>query len=98
MCRFVAFIGEETLLQDILVKPYNSIVMQSLHARETKIPTNGDGFGLGWYAKKISPHPALFTSIAPAWNDRNLLSLTSKIKSKCFFAHVRAASAGGVTP
>lgn len=97
MCRLVAYLGHNLLLADVLVKPINSIVMQSLHARESEIPTNGDGFGVGWYAPQISPEPALFTSISPAWNDRNLLNLTAKIKSPCFFAHVRAASSGGVT-
>src|SRR5438876_12361096 len=97
MCRLVAYLGKEVLLEDVLVKPVNSIVMQSLHARESTIPTNGDGFGVGWYASHISPEPALFTSVFPAWNDRNLLNLTAKIKSSCFFAHVRAAGAGGVT-
>ncbi|HHF7345914.1 TPA: class II glutamine amidotransferase [Legionella feeleii] len=97
MCRFVAYLGHDVVLEDVLVKPVNSIIMQSLHARESTIPTNGDGFGLGWYVPSISTEPALFTSISPAWNDRNLLHLTAKIKSPCFFAHVRAASAGGVT-
>jgi glutamine amidotransferase len=86
-----------TLLQNVLVTPKNSIIMQSLHARETDLRTNGDGFGLGWYAHDIGTDPALFTSISPAWNDRNLLYLTSKIQSSCFFAHVRSASNGGVT-
>lgn len=97
MCRLVAYLGHEVLLEDVLVKPFNSIVMQSLHARESSNLTNGDGFGVGWYVPEISPTPALFTSISPAWNDNNLLHLTAKIKSPCFFAHVRAASAGGVT-
>ncbi len=97
MCRLVAYMGHNLLLEDVLVKPINSIVMQSLHARESVIPTNGDGFGLGWYAPHIDATPALFTSISPAWNDRNLLNLTAKIQSSLFFAHVRAASAGGVT-
>lgn len=97
MCRLVAYLGEPVLMEDVLVKPKNSIILQSLHARETDIRTNGDGFGLGWYAPTISTEPGLFTSVSPAWNDRNLLSLTSKIESPCFFAHIRAASAGGVT-
>lgn len=97
MCRIVAYLGRPALLEDILVTPKNSIVMQSLHARETNLRVNGDGFGVGWYAPEISSDPALFTSIAPAWNDRNLLNLTSKIQSPCFFAHVRSASTGGVT-
>lgn len=97
MCRLVAYLGRPTLLDNVLVTPKNSIVMQSLHAMETNLRTNGDGFGVGWYAPEISTDPALFTSISPAWNDRNLLHLTAKIQSPCFFAHVRSASAGGVT-
>lgn len=97
MCRLVAYLGRQTLLANVLVAPKNSIVMQSLRARETNLRTNGDGFGVAWYASEISAEPALFTSISPAWNDRNLLSLTSKIQSSCFFAHVRSASAGGVS-
>lgn len=97
MCRLVAYLGHKVLLEDVLVKPLNSIVMQSLCARESKVPTNGDGFGLGWYAHDIDSTPALFKSISPAWNDSNLLHLTAKIESGVFFAHVRAASAGGVT-
>ncbi len=97
MCRLVAYLGHDILMEDVLVKPINSIVMQSLHARESTIPTNGDGFGVGWYAPTISPNPGLFRSVFPAWNDSNLLHLTAKIKSPAFFAHVRAASMGGVT-
>lgn len=97
MCRLVAYLGHDVLLEDVLVKPQYSIIMQSLHARESDVRTNGDGFGVGWYAPEIGSDPALFTSISPAWNDQNLLHLTAKIKSPAFFAHVRAASAGGVT-
>lgn len=97
MCRLVAYLGQKVLLEEVVVKPSNSIIMQSLHARETTVPTNGDGFGLGWYAPHINPRPALFTSVFPAWSNRNLLHLTAKIESPCFFAHVRAAGVGGVS-
>lgn len=95
MCRFVAYAGPNLLLEEVLVKPSNSIVMQSLHARETDVRTNGDGFGLGWYTPDIDHYPGLFRSIFPAWNDSNLLHITAKIKSPCFFAHVRSATVGG---
>lgn len=97
MCRLVAYLGTKILLEQILVNPANSLTQQSLRAKESDYPTNGDGFGLGWYNHEISCNPGLFTSIAPAWNDLNLLHLASKIKSTCFFGHVRAASVGGVT-
>ena len=32
--------------------------------------TNGDGFGIGWYGE--GSVPAVFKSVDPAWNDRNL--------------------------
>lgn len=97
MCRLVAYLGREVLLEQVLVKPKNSIVRQSLHAREqADIPTNGDGFGLGWYAPTVDEFPAVFRSVFPAWSDTNLLSLTSKISSPCFFGHVRAATVGGI--
>ncbi|MGC1183356.1 class II glutamine amidotransferase [Legionella sp.] len=96
MCRLVAYIGNNLLISNILVKPEDSLIKQSLLAKESSTPTNGDGFGVGWYAPKISPEPALFLSILPAWNDENLLNLANKIESPLFFAHVRAASMGGV--
>lgn len=99
MCRFVAYIGRPLILDEVLFQPKNSLVNQSVHAREMQgeEPLNGDGFGLGWYNPEINDEPALFTSIHPAWNDRNLRYITPKIISNCFMAHIRAASQGGVT-
>lgn len=34
----------------------------------------------------------VFTSLKPAWADRNLYNLAEKISSRLFFAHIRAAS------
>ncbi|MCG8604388.1 class II glutamine amidotransferase, partial [bacterium] len=57
----------------------------------------GDGFGVGWFERDVSPEPAVFTDIRPAWNNRNLRSIAPRVRSKCIFAHVRAASTGDVT-
>ncbi|KTD66883.1 MULTISPECIES: class II glutamine amidotransferase [Legionella] len=97
MCRFIAYTGCELLLANVLIKPEDSLLRQSRLAKESTTLTNGDGFGVGWYVPKISPNPAVFLSIFPAWNDENLLHLTNKIESHLFFAHVRAASTGGVS-
>jgi glutamine amidotransferase len=96
MCRFIAYIGNPIILDDVLYKPKHSLIQQSIHAREKDERLNGDGFGVGWYAQEIDPSPAVYVSIQPVWNDRNLQSIAPKIRSNCFFAHVRAASAGGV--
>ena len=88
MCRFVAYRGHPILTDELLFKPVNSLIKQSIHAQESEEPLNGDGFGLGWYSPEIDLNPAIFTSIQPAWNNRNLAQLSPKIRSDCFFAHV----------
>jgi glutamine amidotransferase len=52
-------------------------------------PTNGDGFGLGWYGAGIGP--GVYRSVSPAWADPNLRELAAHIESPVFMAHVRAA-------
>lgn len=96
MCRFIAYLGQPLVIDELLFKPVNSLIKQSIKARETDEPLNGDGFGLGWYNHDIGLTPALFTSTQPAWNDRNLQYLAASIRTDCLFAHVRAASMGGV--
>lgn len=96
MCRFVAYLGKPMIISELLYDPINSLIAQSQSARESLQTVNGDGFGLGWYNHEIREDPGVFRSTQPAWNDLNLLHITSIIKSPCFLGHVRAASAGGV--
>lgn len=96
MCRFVAYLGKPRLLKTLISDGPNCLIQQSTNAQEMSHPLNGDGFGLGWYDLNIDPIPGTFTSIQPAWNDSNLISLSRKIQSSCFFAHVRAANVGSV--
>ena len=96
MCRFLGYVGSEILLADLISRPANSLIRQSYKSRERSEPLNGDGFGVGWYSPAVSDEACVFTSITPAWNNRNLLNLAEHVKSGCFFAHVRAASPGMV--
>lgn len=77
-------------MSELLIKPKDNLIHQSLHSRVPLTPTNGDGYGLGWYDELR--YPGLFRSIRPAWNDLNLMDLASHIKSPLFLSHVRAAS------
>lgn len=95
MCRWVAYAGHEIYLEDILFHQEHSIVQQSLSANESAWVTNGDGFGVAWYNDKKTP--GLFKDILPAWNDSNLRSLAAHIKTKLFFAHVRATTGTSVS-
>lgn len=90
MCRWLAYRGAPVLMENLIIKPKDNLIQQSLHARAPRTPTNGDGFGMGWYDDR--PYPGLFKSIRPAWNDMNLLDLAAHIESPLFMAHVRATS------
>jgi predicted glutamine amidotransferase len=90
MCRWLAYSGGKILLEDLLFTPQQNLVDQSLSSRSAETPTNGDGFGVGWYG--IRERPGLFRSIRPAWNDFNLRDLAANVESHLFLAHVRATS------
>ncbi|WP_051684085.1 class II glutamine amidotransferase [Blastococcus sp. URHD0036] len=90
MCRWIAYTGSPVLVRELLYTPENSLIVQSLRSRLGAEPTNGDGFGLGWYGE--GEIPGQFRSTEPAWNDRNLLELAGHIRSPLVFAHVRAST------
>jgi predicted glutamine amidotransferase len=95
MCRWLAYSGSPILLEELLYKPEHSLIDQSLHARLNVETTNGDGFGVGWYDAN-SDTPAIFRSIEPAWNDRNLREVASHVESPLFLAHIRASTGTAV--
>jgi glutamine amidotransferase len=97
MCRLLAYLGQPILMDKFLYEPENSMIKQSFNAKEIEEPLNGDGFGLGWFVPEIDKDPAVFVSVYPAWNNRNLRYLAPKIRSNCLVAHVRAASVGDVS-
>lgn len=93
MCRWMAYRGAPLRIEELLFKTDHSLIDQSLSSRSAT-PTNGDGFGVGWYGAR--EEPGLFRSIRPAWNDFNLRDLAAHVESHLFLAHVRAASQAAV--
>ena len=77
-------------LETLVAAPERSLIAQSIHARQAPSPTNGDGFGLGWYGER--DEPGLYREVRPAWSDENLRSICSQVRSRLFFAHVRAST------
>ena len=94
MCRWLAYSGQPVLLETLLYGPKNSLIVQSLHSRLGAEETNGDGFGVAWYGERETP--AVFHSVEPAWNDRNLRELAGHISSGLVFAHIRASTGSPV--
>jgi len=94
MCRILAYAGRPILLEDLVCRPKHSLVHQALDAHESRTTTNGDGFGIGWYGER--PEPGLYRETLPAWSDENLRSICSQVRSRLFFAHVRASTEAAV--
>ena len=90
MCRWMAYSGDPILAEELLFRPVHSLIDQSLHSRMGATTTNGDGFGIGWYG--TGETPAVFKSVDPAWNDRNLREIAAQVETPLLFAHVRAST------
>jgi len=90
MCRWLAYQGSPLPIEDLLFKAKHSLIDQSMASKSRETPTNGDGFGLGWYGSRETP--GLFRSIRPAWNDANLRDIASHVESPLFLAHIRATT------
>lgn len=90
MCRWIAYKGLPVPLESVICTPRNSLINQSQNAAECKTHTNGDGFGLGWYGEH--DQPGLYREVLPAWSDENLRHIARHVRSRFFFAHVRAST------
>ena len=90
MCRWMAYSGNPLPLDFLLLEPQHNLIDQSLSATMAPSPTNGDGFGLGFYGR--NHEPGTYHSIQPAWNDANLRELAHHIESPLVLAHVRRST------
>ena len=57
MCRWLAYYGKPIRMDKVLFQGEYSLIDQSLKSRLGAEPTNGDGFGIGWYNEG---RPAIF--------------------------------------
>src|SRR4028118_2226070 len=55
----------------------------------------GEVVGGGWCGAQTDT-PAVFRSIEPAWNDRNLREVAGHVESPLFLAHIRASTGTAV--
>ena len=93
MCRVLGYLGPSLTLEDLLTKPANSLVNQSFDAKyHHLLQLGGTGF-VAW--DRGAPHPTepiLYRSAQPAFFDRNLKSICSKLRTDNLLAHIRATS------
>ena len=80
MCRLMAYKGTPIIIDKLLYQPKNSLVNQSINAREIEEPLNGDGFGIGWYVPEVNYEPVTFVSVNPAWSTETFATWLQKLK------------------
>lgn len=95
MCRLLGYIGEPIILEDILLKPAHSLLVQSYQPRELREALlNADGFGFGWYHPHKETKPFTYKNTHPIWSDINVPHLCRYVESSNILAYVRSATPG----
>jgi gamma-glutamyl hercynylcysteine S-oxide hydrolase len=95
MCRWIAYLGPDVTLEELLVAPPHSLVQQAKAPRQQTFGIdNPDGFGVGWYDLERRPEPARHRTTKPIWDDASFASFAGVVSSGSIVAAVRAASPG----
>jgi glutamine amidotransferase len=90
MCRFVAYLGEPIVLDEMLFLPDSSIVEQSVHPQLLSA-MNLAGFGVAAWdaASPDADRPWTYRTPGLPFFDRNLRALSRKARANALIAHVR---------
>lgn len=93
MCRVLAYIGPEIPLEDLLLKPENSLINQTLDPeRHPELQLAGWGFG-AWSDHLLKPaQPLLYHRPMAAFYDDNVSGIVPSLQVSTLLAHVRAAT------
>ncbi len=90
MCRLVAYLGEQVVLDEVLFQPDSSIVEQAVHPQLLSA-MNLAGFGVvAWDDESPSADlPWTYRTAGLPFFDRNLRALSRKARATATLAHVR---------
>lgn len=93
MCRVLAYIGPETPLENLLLKPENSLINQALDPeRHPELQLAGWGFG-AWGEHFLKPdEPFIYRRPMAAFYDDNAEHIIPSLQASTMLAHVRAAA------
>ncbi|WP_347754322.1 class II glutamine amidotransferase [Agrococcus sp. ProA11] len=93
MCRVLAFIGQETPLEQLLLEPTNSLINQALDPeRHPELQLAGWGFG-AWSEHFLKPEePFIYRRPVAAFYDDNVERIVPSLRASTMLAHVRAGA------
>lgn len=87
MCRAVAYLGQPIELANLLHRPKNGLVAQSVDPKQLHM-LNLAGFGMCAWTEP-DEDPLEYRSTAVPVYDRNLASLARHVQSHCWLGHIR---------
>ncbi len=92
MCRVLAYIGPDVPLENLLLRPQNSLINQTLDPeRHPQLQLAGWGFG-AWSEHLLTPEePFLYHRPMAAFYDDNVGGIVPSLRVSTMLAHVRAA-------
>nr|WP_255669746.1 class II glutamine amidotransferase [Aeromicrobium wangtongii] len=92
MCRVLAYIGPEIPVENLLLKPENSLVNQTLDPeRHPQLQLAGWGFGIWSEHLLKTDEPLLYHRPMAAFYDDNVAGIVPSLQASTLLAHVRAA-------
>ena len=93
MCRVLAYIGPEVPLENLLLKPENSLINQTLDPEaHPQLQLAGWGFGI-WSEHLLHPEkPFIYRRPSAAFYDDNVEGIIPGLQASTLLAHVRAAA------
>lgn len=93
MCRVLAYIGPEISLENLLLKPENSLINQALDPeRHPELQLAGWGFA-AWSEHLLKPEePFIYRRPMAAFYDDNATRMLPSLQASTMLAHVRAAA------
>lgn len=98
MCRVLAYIGPETPLESLLLRPSNSLVNQALDPEHyPDLQLAGWGFA-AWSEHLLKPEdPLIYRRPMAAFYDDNANRIIPSLQASTVLAHVRAAAYNSAT-
>ncbi len=93
MCRVLAYIGPDVPLENLLLKPENSLINQALDPEgHPDLQLAGWGFG-AWSTHLLAPEaPLLYRRPMAAFYDDNAKGIIPSLQASTMLAHVRASA------
>lgn len=93
MCRVLGYLGPSVTLEDLMLRPENSLINQSFDPEyHHLLQLGGTGFASWESGSPNEDEPFIYRSSQITFSDRNLKAICRKTRTNSLLAHIRATS------